>query len=221
MVASKSVGFFVVPDARRSASRADALHPGWLEVPGPGASSLCRVGDSAVRLAPVSGAPPAVPAVAHSAAAGEGALRVESIGWLVPFEFAGALYLLLLVCGSVRPRINGLPACPVSVLRSGDTVDLGHKVVLHVSVRSRPYIGPPRDGEVGRTCPVCLASIDPASDEAECVVYVCPACGVPCHLKARIASCGEILECVRASSSCPSCGGPIVDRESHDVVPEL
>lgn len=219
MVQSKSVGFFVEHEARCARARGDALQVAWLEVPAPGVSSLCRLGDSEVRLSPAGINSPGASSAARIDE--EESLSVVPVAWLLPFEFAGALYLLLLERGAVRLRINGVPACPVSVLRSGDIVDLGRRVVLHVSVLSRPYVGPPREAEVGRTCPVCLAPIAPATEEVECLVYACPACGVPCHLKARIASCGELLECVRASSSCPSCGGPILDRESHDAVPEL
>ena len=142
--------------------------------------------------------------------------------------------VLVLAAPGVRARINGIVAPAVSVLREGDILSIAARGALasaRVETEVRPYVGPPRAGDAGRNCSLCLAPIaasapdessasgtaatDPDPTTAPALIFECPFCEtVVLHVHAVID--GEILECARLTGSCPSCGAP-VHISDHDA----
>ena len=109
-------------------------------------------------------------------------------------------------------RINGHPAPPIAVLRSGDEIDIGDDWRLHLTLyRSQPVVltGPDL---IGRECPVCLSRL-----EANQPTFVC-GCGTAMHIVEHNRV-GE-LDCANAAGECPNCRHKIDLRAGYESLPE-
>jgi hypothetical protein len=118
--------------------------------------------------------------------------------------------LLILTPSDHRLRVNGQPLPPVSLLDVKDQLQVGEHL-LHVTLLSRPSIGPPPHEAIGKECPVCRVAFT-----AETTVYVCPGCSTPMHCEGP-----ERLECVHLSSECPVCNAPVVMEQGYSYLPEV
>lgn len=124
-----------------------------------------------------------------------------------------------------RVQVNGAQIGRTHALAIGDVVTCdGGDVRLHVSMRYRPHIGAPHDEHLGRTCPVCLTTVDGRrSDGRETSVIVCCTCQAVLHEVGWIGdeAAAEKLECSRTVSNCPVCGAALVREEQMAYVPQL
>jgi hypothetical protein len=125
-------------------------------------------------------------------------------------------YLLLLSPGQRRPRVNGQWAPRVALLNVRDQVQLPDGTVWHVTLYTGSALGRPEAEHVGKECPVCRLRLTP-----ETTVYVCPSCATATHCEGEDRPADERLECIRLSSECPSCGGPVVLGQGYTYLPEL
>ena len=125
--------------------------------------------------------------------------------------------LLMAVQPGLPVTVNGLPAALISVLHSGDVIGVGEHV-LHVSLLSRPYVGPPDAGHVGVLCGYCRVEI---KDEPNMQVYVCPNCQQPTHNQGEEVPTDARLECAQLSPRCGHCDAEIVTTEAFNHVPEF
>jgi len=128
--------------------------------------------------------------------------------------------LLMLTMNGEAAMVNGAPAPPVALLRQKDMVQFGpaSDCVAHVTIYNEPYIGPPPADVIGRTCPVCLATIT-SDDTAR--VYVCRRCRTPLHLEGEETPPKRRRECALVSPNCYSCGLPVVMEKGYTYRPEF
>jgi hypothetical protein len=119
-------------------------------------------------------------------------------------------WLLLSVPTGFRAHVNGQVATRLVVLKEKDQLQLDADWILHVTVFSRPRLGPPAPDRVGQPCLVCRV---PLAAGATC--YTCQ-CGKAFH-------CAEKdnggLECARLLSECSACGRPVVLTEGFTYLP--
>ncbi len=183
------------------AAQPDAALVGSMEVPEEGVAVLELSGDTP-RLVPCDAAMPEDFELAFSVA-----------------RYDGRAHLVALPGHRCRALLNGDKPPPFDVLELGDEILL-ESLRLHVSLHLRPYVGPPRHEDVGRECPVCRVPIEREGDDAV-VIHVCPHCDGIVHLRATLEGESEPLECIALSSSCPTCGNPILaeDEEHFAYVP--
>jgi hypothetical protein len=147
----------------------------------------------------------------------DGTLVLEPV-----FDASPPVLVASVVHPTERVFVNGAEIGPTHVLEIKDVVTCdGGDVRLHVSMRYRPYLGPPRPEHVGQSCPVCLTAIT-AADAPASTVLVCVGCGAVMHEEIRLGDgVGEKLQCSRAVSSCPVCRTPLIREETTVYVPEL
>lgn len=123
--------------------------------------------------------------------------------------------LLLMSLQECPVRVNGLPAGPVNVLRSGDVVEVDRHS-LHVALWSYPYVGPAASAQIGVPCGYCRVAI-----VAKMRVYVCPQCQQVLHFQDETVPRDVRLECAKLASVCPDCQSPIMFTGGLDHVPEV
>jgi len=133
---------------------------------------------------------------------------------LEPVHHHGRSWLLMRSRGR-DVRVNGLPAPRIAALRVGDQVQAGGEYALHVSVYTRPYVGPRLDEHADKTCAYCRTEFEPGS-----TVYVCPHCRTALHCQGDEKPEGDRLTCARLVSECPKCHMPVVMKEEYAYVPE-
>ncbi len=128
-------------------------------------------------------------------------------------------------------RVNGAVIGPTRVLSVRDVVECdGDPLALHVSIHQTPYFGAPQADHVGRECGVCLtpivaqperAIVTDDADSIPCLITECIVCGLVFHERMQLGAGGDILECARSITACPSCSQPIIRKEGYVHVPEF
>jgi hypothetical protein len=103
--------------------------------------------------------------------------------------------------------VNGLPALPLTVLTTRDSVVLAPGCLCYVTERVRPFIGAPAVDLLGKQCPFCRL---PA--EAKSRIVTCR-CGALYHHETaeshpELAE-ADRLHCFEKVQSCLSCGRPL------------
>lgn len=129
---------------------------------------------------------------------------------------SGAHRLLLMnAVGHVRTTVNGLPAARYQVLQPGDVIRIEDDP-LQVLILNRPYVGPPRESDLGSTCGYCRT---PITNRPGARVYVCPVCQSPTHFDDSEVPEEVRLSCFAMSAHCTVCQAPLMEREgfSHDL----
>jgi hypothetical protein len=120
--------------------------------------------------------------------------------------------LLLLASAPGRVTVNGHRAGRVSVLGERDQFRLDGSLLFHVTLFTRPRVGPPSGALLGRECPVCRVPF--ASDTT---AFHC-GCGGGLHLVGTEPN-DDLLQCARAVSACPRCSQPVVLKEGYSWFP--
>ena len=203
MPAGHWLGFFVEPltpqeeaQLHQAPNRNPVGKRVWIQCPESGVSYLVAALGEPPRLRPT---PP------KSAA--------EAIA-LEPVHHHGRSWLVMRRPGR-EIRVNGLPAPRIAALRTGDQVQASDEYLLHVSLFTRPYVGPRLEGHADKTCLYCRAGFEPGL-----TVYVCPHCRTPLHCQGEEKPAEERLGCARLVSECPTCHMPVVMKEEFAYVPE-
>ena len=129
----------------------------------------------------------------------------------------GAPKLLMLIPGGRTVTVNGVPAPVVSLLGERDEVafDRSSRFIAHVAVYLNPRIGPPEEGEIGDTCPVCKAKFT-----RETTVYRCHNCSSALHHEGEEKPEGDRLECAGICTECPICHAAIQTSAGYRHIPE-
>ena len=202
MTAGHWFGFFVEPLTPREEEGQLPTRNGnpagrrvWIQCPESGVSYLVAA----------PGTPRLRPTPPESAA--------EAIA-LEPVHHQGRSWLVMRRPGR-KIRVNGLPAPRIAALRTGDQVQASDEYLLHVSLFTRPYIGPRLDEHADKTCPYCRTEFEPGF-----TVYVCPHCRTALHCQGDEKPADDRLVCARLVSECPKCHMPVVMEEKHAYVPE-
>jgi hypothetical protein len=159
-------------------------------------------------LTTVDGGAPEI--VAHEPASADIVLAVE------PIASQRQRYLAVRRRRGNGGTLNGLPAPRAGILRIADQLRLGDAYVLHVSLRSQPYIGPAREQDIGQMCQFCGTPILAGQQ-----VYVCPHCDSPLHCQGEETPESERLSCAQLATECRVCGKPIVAETSYAYTPEV
>ena len=122
--------------------------------------------------------------------------------------------LLMNSVGHLRVTVNGVPAARYQVLQPGDVIRI-EDAPLQLSIRKRPYVGPPRADDLGVTCGYCRT---PITNRPGARVYVCPVCQSPTHFDDSEVPEEVRLSCFAMSAHCTYCQAPMMEREgfSHD-----
>ena len=138
--------------------------------------------------------------------------------WVIePVWFGNEPHLLLLSHGALAPRVNGLPAPPLALLRERDEVLLGNGYSLHVTLYTKPLIGPPPPHVVGKDCPLCRSPFTP-----EQTTYTCYRCGsVLHHVPDAAADDAATPPCAGGVATCPVCSVAIILQEGLSFQTEL
>jgi hypothetical protein len=170
----------------------------WVELP---SSGICH-------LAAAPGEPPHIQR--------EPADCQEEIALCETVEIEGERCLVLVAQGNRKLRVNGSPLLRLEALHAGDELQLDAEYLLHVALRTCPYVGPPRPGDLGQTCLYCRTLIGPETT----TVYSCVKCGRPFHCEGEEKSADQRLECARLMAECQQCAQPVITRESYSNVPQ-
>jgi hypothetical protein len=120
--------------------------------------------------------------------------------------------VLLLAATPGQVSVNARRAGRLSVLSERDQFRLNGSSLFHVTLFTRPRVGPPSEALLGRECPVCRVPF--ASDTT---AFHC-ACGGGLHLVGAEQN-DDLLQCARAVSACPRCSQPIVLKEGYSWFP--
>ncbi len=139
----------------------------------------------------------------------------DSIG-LAAVQFENQSFLAMLTSGELAPRVNGQPAPPLTLLRVRDQVQVTERNVLHVSILNRPFIGRPRDEEIGTECPFCRIPFT-----ADTTIYICPFCDKAMHCEGTDKPEEDRLECARLTTECRHCNQPVNMKEGYVYVPNI
>ena len=114
---------------------------------------------------------------------------------------------LLMVCpGRGRPMINAVPSPPIALLKVKDEILFPNNsgCIVHVSIFSRPCLGPPPVHRIGRKCPICRSKLLKKS-----LTYTCFQCGQIIHYNPGGKSNSDALDCANHSDNCPVCRAKI------------
>jgi len=125
---------------------------------------------------------------------------------------------LLMVCpGRNRPLINAVPAPPIALLTVKDEILFPNasEWIAHVSIYSRPCLGPAPENRIGRKCPICKSELLTKTD-----TYTCYQCGQVIHYKAGGSSNSVSLDCANICNNCPVCRAKICLSEGYVYLPE-
>jgi DNA-directed RNA polymerase subunit RPC12/RpoP len=131
-----------------------------------------------------------------------------------PVFYQGHAYLVMRR-SSREVRLNGQPAQRIAVLRVGDQVQVSDQHLLHLSLLTRPFLGPCPAEHVNAKCPYCRSTL-----EAGTHIYVCPHCQAALHCQGDEVPEGARLECAKMLSECPRCRMPVKLTEEVAYVPE-
>jgi hypothetical protein len=194
------LGFFLevvaaqaVPGQRRRGQR-PALP--WMASPSEGVAYLVAT----------PGGPPSL--VSELPAPWDQAILLELV------EFSGQSCLLMLANGRPAIRVNGLPTPRLAVLRVGDALQVDPDHLLHVSSRAAAYSGPPRQQDLGKTCPYCRSRIRPETNG----VYACWDCSLVYH--DEVGDGENLLQCAQLIHECVQCTKSVIRGEEFQYVPE-
>lgn len=101
-------------------------------------------------------------------------------------------------------RVNGLPAPPLAILTTQDSVLLAPGCLSFVTERFRPYVGPPLGELLKKKCPICRMLPEPTSRVVTC------RCGVPYTYETEESHpelpASERLNCFEKARVCICCG---------------
>ena len=126
---------------------------------------------------------------------------------------------LLMVCpGRKRPIVNGIPAPPIALLNVKDDVLFPNAFEFraHVTLYTRPRVGPVPDNRVGRKCPLCRSIL-----LKDTITYTCYRCGQAIHYKGSGQGESDVLDCADICESCPVCRAPIYLDDGFVYLPEF
>ena len=120
--------------------------------------------------------------------------------------------VLLLSPEPGRVLLNDRRAGRVALLAERDQFRVGASPLFHVTLFTRPRIGPPPAELVGMECAICRV---PFSPQTTC--YRC-SCGAALHSEG-VEPDDTLLQCVRVVGECPRCALPIVLTEGYSWFP--
>ncbi|NNE91472.1 MAG: hypothetical protein HKN23_07480 [Verrucomicrobiales bacterium] len=109
-------------------------------------------------------------------------------------------------------RINDFQMAPIALLHAGDQIRVNSGPAYEIALFHKPAVGPAKDHQVGRMCPVCLGSVETGVPVLEC------GCGAVFHLETE----GEApLECALAITECSQCQQPLQLEQGYQPEPEF
>jgi hypothetical protein len=126
---------------------------------------------------------------------------------------------LLMVCpGRKRPIINGIPAPPIALLNVKDDILFPNAVefMAHVTLYTRPRLGPVPENRIGRKCPLCRSTL-----LKNTLTYTCYRCGQVVHYKRNGHADADTLDCANISDRCPVCRAQIYLNDGFVYLPEF
>jgi len=134
-----------------------------------------------------------------------------------PFWNTYASHLLMVCPGRSRPLINAMPAPPIALLTVKDEILFPNasEWVAHVSIYSRPRLGPAPENRIGRKCPICRSKLSKKTN-----TYTCYQCGQVLHYKAGRNSRSVSLDCANICNSCPVCRAKIYLNDGYVYLPD-
>jgi hypothetical protein len=125
---------------------------------------------------------------------------------------------LLMVCpGRKRPIINGIPAPPIALLNVKDDILFPNafQFMAHVSLYTRPRLGPVPENRAGRKCPLCRSILLKST-----LTYTCYRCGQAIHYKRNGHWDSDTLDCANICDNCPVCLARIYLNVGFVYLPE-
>jgi hypothetical protein len=126
---------------------------------------------------------------------------------------------LLMVCpGRNRPIINGILAPPIALLNVKDDILFPNafEFMAHVSIYTRPRLGPAPENRIGRQCPLCRSKL-----LKNTLTYTCYRCGQVIHYKGNGYAESDTLDCANISDNCPVCRAQIYLNDGFVYLPEF
>ncbi len=126
---------------------------------------------------------------------------------------------LLMVCpGRNRPMINGVPAPPIALLNVKDDILFPNafEFLAHVSIYTRPRLGPVPENRIGSKCPLCRSTLLENTP-----TYTCYRCGQAIHYKLHGNADSDALDCANVCDNCPVCRAPIYIDDGFVYLPEF
>jgi hypothetical protein len=125
---------------------------------------------------------------------------------------------LLMACpGRKRPIINAIPAPSIALLKVKDDILFPNAVefTAHVSLYTRPRLGPVPDNRAGRKCPLCRSTF-----LKNTLTYTCYRCGQAIHYKRNGHAESDGLDCANICDNCPVCRARIYLNDGFVYLPE-
>ena len=142
----------------------------------------------------------------------------ENIFVFQPIWNSSGSHLLMVCPDRNRPMINGIPAPPIALLNVKDDILFPNALefMAHVSIYTRPRLGPVPEYRIGRQCPLCRSLL-----LKNMLTYTCYQCGQAVHYKLNGDADSDALDCANVCDNCPVCRTPIYLEDGFIYLPEF